>query len=243
MTSSATYMRYEVVRCFRNPRFFIFSLAAPLILFFAVAGSNLHATVEGVKFPLYYMTGMMSFGTMTAVISGGARIAAERSVGWTRQLRITPLSVRIYFQAKALSSYLLALCSIALLSLAGSSLGVQLSLGKWLTLIGFVLIGLIPFALLGIVLGHLLTVDSMGPAVGATTTVFALLGGAFGPLGQHGVFHTIVECLPSYWLVHAGTIAYTGHGWPAEAWIVVAVWSALLGRLARMVYRRDTARV
>jgi len=27
---------------------------------------------------------------MVAVISSGARIAAERNAGWTRQLRITP---------------------------------------------------------------------------------------------------------------------------------------------------------
>ena len=33
---------------------------------------------------------------MVAVIAGGARIAAERAVGWNRQLRLTPLSARSY---------------------------------------------------------------------------------------------------------------------------------------------------
>ena len=39
------------------------------------------------------------------MIAGGARIAAERSVGWHRQLRVTPLPVRTYFAAKVLTGY------------------------------------------------------------------------------------------------------------------------------------------
>lgn len=56
----ATYLRYEVVRTFRNRRFFLFSLAFPLIIFFAVAGANRNAKLEGVDLPLYFMTGMVS---------------------------------------------------------------------------------------------------------------------------------------------------------------------------------------
>ena len=46
------------------------------------------------------MAGMAAVGTMIAVLSSGARIAAERSAGWTRQLRITPLTAGDYFGAK-----------------------------------------------------------------------------------------------------------------------------------------------
>lgn len=238
-----TYTRFEVLRCFRNTRFFIFSLAFPLILFFAIAGANRNATIDGIKFPLYYMTGMMAWGTMAAVIAGGARIAAERSIGWTRQMRLTPLTVRGYFRAKILSGYLMALVSIVLLGISGASLGVHLPAARWLEVVGLILVGLIPFAVLGVLLGHLLTVDAMGPALGGATSLFALLGGAWGPLAQHGVFHTVIQCLPSYWLVQAGKVAYHGGGWPGEAWLVIAVWTVVLVRLARWVYRRDTARV
>ena len=63
----------------------------PLLLFLLIGGTNRNAHLDGISFPLYYMTGMAAWGTMMAVISSGARIAAERQVGWTRQLRITPL--------------------------------------------------------------------------------------------------------------------------------------------------------
>ena len=45
---------------------------------------------------------------MMSMISTGARIAGERQAGWTRQLRITPLSPRAYFRAKVLTGYVMA---------------------------------------------------------------------------------------------------------------------------------------
>jgi ABC-2 type transport system permease protein len=240
--STLTYTRTEVLRTFRNRRFFIFSLLFPLLLFLIVAGSNRHVTVEGVAFPLYYMTAMMAFGTMAAVMAGGARIASERSVGWTRQMRITPLSVGAYFRTKVLTGYLMALVSVVLLSAAGTAYGVHLGAANWLEMLGLVLVGLAPFAVLGILLGHLLTVDSMGPAMGGVNTLFALLGGAFFPLASSGALHDLALVLPSYWLVQAGRAVANGHGWSAEGWVVVAVWTLVLARIAAIVYRRDTSR-
>jgi ABC-2 type transport system permease protein len=243
MSTSLTYLRYELLRTVRNTRFFIFSLIFPLILFYVVAGANKSLTLGGIPFPTYYLAGMISWGTMAAVLAGGARIAAERSVGWNRQLRLTPLTPRTYFRAKVIAGYALAAVSIVLLCAAGVSLGVHLSPSRWATMIGLILLGLIPFAALGVWLGHVLTVDSMGPALGGITALFALLGGAWGPIGQSGFMLRLIELLPSYWLVQAGHVAYTGETWPAKAWIVIAVWAAVFTGLAARAYRRDTQRV
>jgi ABC-2 type transport system permease protein len=241
--TTAVYTRYELLRTFRNTRFFVFSLVFPLVLYLLVAGPNRDAELAGISFPLYYMTGMVSWGTMMAVIGGGARIAAERSLGWNRQLRITPLRPHVYFRAKIVTGYAMAAVTIVLLYLAGTMLGVRLSAGSWLTMTGLILVGLVPFAVLGIVLGHLLTVDSMGPAMGGITALFALLGGAWGPIASTGALHDIATLLPSYWLVQAGQSALDGEGWPPEGWIVIAVWTLVLTRVAMQVYRRDTNRV
>jgi ABC-2 type transport system permease protein len=243
MSTSLTYLRYELLWTVRNTRFFIFSLIFPLILFYVVAGANKSLTLGGIPFPTYYLAGMISWGTMAAVLAGGARIAAERSVGWNRQLRLTPLTPRTYFRAKVIAGYALAAVSIVLLCAAGVSLGVHLSPSRWATMIGLILLGLIPFAALGVWLGHVLTVDSMGPALGGITALFALLGGAWGPIGQSGFMLRLIELLPSYWLVQAGHVAYTGETWPAKAWIVIAVWAAVFTGLAARAYRRDTQRV
>jgi ABC-2 type transport system permease protein len=241
--NTAVYTHYELLRAFRNTRFFILSLVFPVILFFVIAGPNRHEQLDGISFPLYYMTGMIGWGTMAAVIAVGARIAAERSVGWHRQLRVTPLPVRTYFRAKVLTGYLMAAVTIALLYLAGTSLGVRLPVADWVTMTVLILIGLIPFAVLGVLLGHLLTADSMGPAVGGLTALFALLGGAWGPLTGNGLLQTLAEGIPSYWLIQAGKSATGGEGWPATAWLVIAVWTLALSALAVHVFQRDTARI
>ena len=88
------YTRYELLRTLRNRRFFILSLGFPLVLYFVIASpqpprARLRRDAAS-RLPLYYMVGLAAFGTMSAMLSSGARIAAERAVGWNRQLRITP---------------------------------------------------------------------------------------------------------------------------------------------------------
>jgi ABC-2 type transport system permease protein len=243
--STATYTRLELRRAFRNKRFFLFSLGFPLILFFLIAGpqrgdANLQGT--GLSAPLYFMVSMASWGTMTSMLGVGARIAGERQVGWNRQLRISPLSAAAYLRAKVLIAYTLAALSLVLLYAAGASLGVRLPAGEWLAMTGLILVGLVPFAALGILLGHLLTVDTMGPVIGGGTSLLALASGTWFPLGDSGFLHALAQGLPSYWLVQANRVALGGSGWGATAWMVVLAWSVVLVVLAARAYRRDTER-
>ncbi|HET7901729.1 MAG TPA: ABC transporter permease [Candidatus Nanopelagicales bacterium] len=244
--SSAVYVRAEIRRTLRNRRFLVFSLGFPLLLFLIVAGANREVkdfAGSGISFALYYMVGMVSWGSMAAVIAGGARIATERQIGWTRQLRLTPLSARTYFATKVASGYVLALASIVVLYLAGALYGVRLPAEAWIRMTLLILVGLVPFAVLGILFGHLLSTDSLGPAVGGVTALFALLGGAWGPIaGGSELLSQLAQLLPSYWLTQAAHSAFTGEVWPAKAWIVLVVWTVVLARLARAAYLRDTAR-
>jgi ABC-2 type transport system permease protein len=240
----ATYTRYELVRTFRNRRFFVFSLGFPLLLYLAIATPNRHEhdlAGTGIGAPLYFMVGLAAFGTMNAVFGAGARIAAERTIGWNRQLRLTPLSTRLYFRTKVLTAYLTAAVVIALLYLAGASMGVRLSASDWMNMTLLMLVGLIPFAALGILIGHLFTADSVGPVMGGMTAVFALLGGIWFPI-SHGVMHDVAEGLPSYWLVQASHVALGGAVWGTRGWLVIAAWSVGAALLAGRAYRRDTKR-
>lgn len=243
--STFAYTRLELARAIRNRRFFIFSLVFPTLLYYLVAGPNRHAQSlggSGISAPLYLMIGLAAFGTMNAMVGAGARIAAERSAGWTRQLRLTPLSPSAYFRAKLLTGYLTALCTIALLYLAGGTLGVHVAAGRWIAMTVLLLVGLLPFAALGILFGHLLTADSIGPVMGGTTAVLSLFGGVWFPV-EHGVLHDIAVALPSHWLVEAARIGAGGGAWGAGGWAVVAAWTLGGSLLARRAYRRDTGRI
>jgi ABC-2 type transport system permease protein len=238
------YLRSETVRLLRNRRFFVFSVGFPLALYYLIAAPNRgdHDFVgSGLSAPLYYMVGLAAFGTMNSVLAGGARIATERSTGWNRQLRLTPLSPRDYFRTKILTAYMTALVSIVVLYAAGLTLGVRLGVVDWLRMTLLVLVGLIPFAALGILIGHLATADSIGPLMGGATAFFAFLGGTWFPLGN-GTLNRIGETLPSYWLVQASHVGVGGHGWSRLGWVVVAAWTVAAAAAARWAYRRDPSR-
>ncbi len=239
------YMRFELLRAFRNRRFFIFSFGFPLVLYFLIAAPQKNTQSlagTGIPAPLYYMAGLAAFGTMASMISSGARIAAERQAGWTRQLRITPLTPRNYFRAKVVASYAMAITSLLLLYVAGASLGVSLAAREWLEMTGLILVGLLPFAALGITLGHLVNVESVGPLTGGLLGILAFLAGTWFPL-THGFLYDIGQYLPGYWIVQASHISVHGHAWGLKGWVVVLGWTVVLVFIARFAYRRDTQRV
>jgi ABC-2 type transport system permease protein len=241
--SAPTYARHELLRTLRNRRFLIFSFLFPLVLYIVIAVPNRDENDiggTGLSAPLYLMVGLLAFGAMTAVLSSGARIAAERAVDWNRQLRVTPLTARADLRAKVATAYAMAAGTIVLLYAAGIALGVRLSARDWLEMTALVLIGLLPFVPLGILLGHVLSADSIGPAMGGLTALLALLGGSWFPLD--GALKDIGEVLPSYWLVQASHVATGGRPWTATGWVVVAAWTAVLTVLAARAYRRDTRR-
>jgi ABC-2 type transport system permease protein len=240
-----TYTRFELARTFRNARLMIFALGFPLALYLVIAGPN--RTAEnfggtGISLPLYYMVSLVAFGAMMSLISTGARIASERTEGWTRQLRVTPLPARAYLRAKLVTGYAMAVTTIALLSGAGLVLGVSLPVVRWLEMLALLLVGLLPFAALGVLLGHLLTADTIGPAAGGLVSLLAFVSGNWYPLGE-GLLQDVAQVLPSYWLVQASHVALGGAAWGVTGWLVIAGWTLVLGALAWAAFRRDTERV
>jgi ABC-2 type transport system permease protein len=243
--TALTYARFELIRTFRERMMYVFAFAIPLILYFVIALPNKHIhnlDGSGVSATLYYMVSLASFGTMMSMMSAGFKIAGERQVGWTRQLRITPLSTRSYFRAKVLTAYAMALTSLGLLYISGIATGVSMPFGTWVKMTVLIIIALLPFAALGITLGHLLTVDTIGPASGGTVSLFAIISGTWFPI-THGFLHDVGQFIPSYWLVQAGRLAEHGKGWSGLGWAVVLGWFAVLVVLGSWARQRDTNKV
>jgi ABC-2 type transport system permease protein len=75
------------------------------------------------------LVGLTAFGTMNTVLSTGTRIAGERSVGWNRQLRLTPLS--FHDIAEALPSFWLVQASHVAIGGGGWSARGWLIMAAW----------------------------------------------------------------------------------------------------------------
>jgi ABC-2 type transport system permease protein len=239
------YSRFELLRIIRNPRYLFFSFAFPTLLYIFLAAPQRHEQDfggSGIPVLVYYMVSMASWGAMGSMMNGGGRIASERALGWNRQLRITPLKPLDYVRGKVLVSYVMALATMGILALVALALGARLDPARFAEMVGLMIVGMVPFALLGIAIGHVLTPDTIGPAIGGVLGLLPLVSGTWYPLPDHGFVHELGQSLPSYWLVQASHVLYGGEAWGQRGWWTMAIWSVVLARLAIYAWRRDTSR-
>ena len=107
-----------------------------------------------------------------------------------------------------------------------------------------ILVALIPFAALGIAIGHLLNVESMGPALGGIASLFAFLGGAWFPITGRRLLREFCQAAAVLLAGPGGSrrLAAAPVGPPRPGWSS-RVWSVGHGVRAARAYRRDTRRV
>ncbi|GAA3432220.1 ABC transporter permease [Kutzneria kofuensis] len=235
-------LTFEVRRLVRSPRFFIFTVAFPLAMFLAFSSAYGRNDPDAVTF---LMVSMAAFGAVAASVSTGSRTAIERQVGWNRQLRLTPLTGVNYLASKVAAAMLVALPSMLLVYAAGVLVEhVNLGAGTWAQLIVLCWLGVLPTAVLGLLIGLLATGDSAQAMSTVLMLALSMLGGLWLPLSNLPAVMTIVaKALPSYWLAEFGHDALAGNAVSVQGVITMAVWIVVAGALVALRYRRDSARV
>ena len=241
---STGYLILEVRRAMRSVRFLIFTLAMPVALFLLYVSlfAKGDVNIKGVL-----MVNMVSYGAMTAALFAGSRVALERAAGWQRQLRLTPLSGAGYLTAKGITAMMLALPGVIVVPLIAAVFeGVSLDAEQWLRVTVGIWLAVIPFAVLGLLLGQIGTADSMQPLMSIVMMVMGLLGGLFIPIdGMPAGLLSVTKLLPSYWLTQIGRGAVTSELSVSlnQAILVLVGWTVVLGLGVIRRYRRDSARV
>ena len=241
---SVTYLLLEVRRAMRNGRFLIFTILFPVLLFLLYVGiySKGNKDIVGIL-----MVNMTSFGALTGALFAGGRVALERSLGWQRQLRLTPLSGSGYLVAKGITGMMLAVPAVVLVPLIAAVVeGVSLDATGWLRVTIGIWLAVIPFTLIGLVIGQVGTPDSMQPIMSITMMTMSLLGGIFIPIdGMPDWLLKVAHVLPSYWLGQVGRGAVTSELSVnlGQAVLVLAIWTVVLAFGVVRRYRRDSARV
>ena len=243
---TARYALISTRLAYRNVRFLVLTVALPLLLFLLY--SNIYQGQDaggGLSVVAYLMVSMASFGCIGAAINTGARVAIERQTGWNRQLRLTALPARSYLIAKAVVSMLVTLPALVLVFLAGATIGnVSLSAGQWFGTGLAIWLGLIPFAVLGLVIGFAGTVDTVQPISMITYLGLSILGGLWFPVEAFPVFlQDVAKVTPSYWLADLGRSVLAGDGVPMMAVLVLAAWTVGLAVLGAVAYRRSGRKI
>lgn len=237
-----TALRLEITRVLRNRRTLFFIVVFPCVFFFLFGIGNKNA-VSGGNALAYVMISMAVYGAMVGTTSGGASVAVERSLGWSRQLRLTPLSPAAYVAMKVLASMTLGLIAICSTFTIGALNGVHMPLQTWLMAGVTAWLCSSVFAAFGLFVGFLFPAENVMQFVGPLMAFMAMFGGLFVPLNNlpKGM-QDFARYTPMFGV---GTLARAPLIGGATTWAVgsVVVWAVIFSIGAMIVFRRDTQRV
>jgi ABC-2 type transport system permease protein len=239
-----TYLVFELRRMYREPRLLIFTIAMPVISYvvFTGVGSG-GGKLEGVDAAAAVMIGLAGYGAIIGVLTVGVGVSQERTMGWLRQLRITPLPPSRVVAVKALVSSLTAIPAVIAVGIAGYfQHGVHLGPGRWAAIVALMWLGTVPFALLGLSFGYGLAPQLAQPASFLSFFGLSLLGGLLAPAATFPhALQQLAHLLPSYRFAELGWRAAAGAVPTLTGVAVLAAWTALFGVLAALAYRRSAA--
>jgi ABC-2 type transport system permease protein len=241
-----SYLKIEVLRMLRNRRYVIFAFVVPVgfyLLFENLGGGKGGtATIRGADPRAWLMVSMAAYSAMlTGTFVGGARLAAERASGWTRQLRATPLPAWSNLAAKVGAALALALPSLLLVGAAGAVVGkVHLDGGQWLRLGGMMWLGSLPFIALGLLVGYWLDTDTAQAVTVVSSMVLSVLGGIWIPTPtMPATMRQIAHALPSYHFGDLGWRTIAGQAPALNDGLVLAAYAVVFAALAAWRYRGE----
>ncbi|GGZ81756.1 ABC transporter [Streptomyces echinoruber] len=238
-------LELEIKRALRDWRFVLFTVGMPIIIYLSSARGQGH-TLGGTSAAKYLLVSMAVFSAIGAALNtGGPRIAAEREVGWTRQLRLTSMSSGLYITVKVLTAAVISLAAILTIFLFGAVFNhVRMPAALWLASGCAVWLGSLVFCALSVMLGYLFSTTSITIGLMVVNMGFSMLGGLFWPVEIFPSWlRAVAELTPTYHLAELGHSTQLGH-WPHLSDLaVLGGCLALFGALAAWLYRRDEIRV
>ncbi|MGZ4483881.1 MAG: ABC transporter permease [Nocardioidaceae bacterium] len=243
---SLKLLSLEARRVLRNRRTVIFTLIFPAVLFasFGLNSAYAHRQLAHGNLSAALLVTMGLYGAMLASASGGAMVSIERAQGWSRQLRLTPLSPVAYVLLKTLVAMLLGAMALLACYTFGAVTGQpQMPVHVWVETGLISWIGALTFAALGLFAGYLLPGENVMQILGPGMAVLAFLGGLFVRIPSGSTMDHIASFTPMYGLSRLAKAPVYG-GDVHVLWVVnLLAWTAVfvVGAVWRM--RRDTSRV
>jgi ABC-2 type transport system permease protein len=173
--------KYEFLRLLRTPSFALPSLLFPC-LFYVLFGVLLNrSSGDAARYLLatYGVFGVMGVG----LFAFGVTVAIEREQGFLIYKRALPMPPGAYLFAKMAMAMLFAMMiSLLLATLAATLGGVDLRASQWLMLWMVNVVGVLPFAALGLYIGSLVGGQGAPAVVNLLYLPMAFLSGLWLPL-------------------------------------------------------------
>jgi ABC-2 type transport system permease protein len=239
-----TVLRIELSRMLRNRRTIIFTFVFPAALFLAIGSSSgWQERVGHGNVAAYIMVSMALYGAALTAAAGGAMVATERALGWSRQLRLTPLHPAVYVAMKGLIALVLGAVAISVVNAVGLVQGrAAMPTAVWVECAVLTLLCTMVFAALGVFVGYLVPGENAMQVLGPGLALLSFLGNVFIPIDQGSVLWDIAAWTPMFGVAEVSRAPLTGD-LPWYAVVNAVGWLVLFVAGAAWRMSKDTARV
>jgi ABC-2 type transport system permease protein len=235
----------ELLKNVRIPIFAVSTIAFP-VMFYVIFGATFGRQEAGpVNVATYMLATYGAFGVIgAALFSFGVGLAVERAQGWMRLKRASPMPASITVLAKLATALVFAAVVVAALMLAGITVGdARLTPGTAAALMGVLLLGALPFCVLGQAFGYALGPNSAPVVLNLVYLPMSFASGLWIPIQQlPGFMQSIAPYLPAYHLGQLALSVFGAHagGDPLGHALALVITALVAGAAAVLAYRRSS---
>jgi ABC-2 type transport system permease protein len=240
-----TLLRIELFRMLRNRRTIVFTLVLPAALLLTVGNQSGWQDQAGQgNVAAYLLISMALYGAALTAAATGSMVAMERALGWSRQLRLTPLHPVAYILVKALVALAMGTIAIAVVNVVGILQGkASMPTHVWIEAAVITVFCTLTFAALGVFIGYLVPGENAMQILGPGLALLSFLGGVFIPIDQYAeVVRDIAYWTPMYGVAEVARAPLT-HDLPWFAVVNAVGWFLVFVVGAAWRMSKDTARV
>jgi ABC-2 type transport system permease protein len=240
-----TVLGIELKRMLRNRRTIIFTLVLPAALLLSFGGQDGWDDKAGSgNVAAYILVSMALYGAALTAAAGGSMVALERSLGWSRQLRLTPLHPIVYILMKAMVALVMGALAITAVNIVGLLQGkAEMPTHIWIITPFLTVVCTLTFAALGVFIGYVVPGENAMQILGPGLALMSFLGGVFIPLDQYSdAVRHVAYWTPMYGVAEIARAPLT-HELPWFAIVNAVGWFALFVAGAAWRMSKDTARV
>ncbi|MHB8468994.1 MAG: ABC transporter permease [Gaiellaceae bacterium] len=236
MRLALVHARFQVLELVRFPGFTVATLGFPAFLFvlFGLPRAGTRPELVLASYAAFAVLGVGFF-------QFGVSIAIERATPWQSWLRTLPVSAASRLAGRVLAALAFACCSAGLVTgLVLATTSASLAPAQWLRLVVALLVGSVPFVVLGLAIAYWSSPKSALPVANVLYMLLAYAGGLWtGPADLPSWVRAISPYTPTRQWGDVLWPAVTGAPWRITPWLLLGAYALGFGGAAAWGYSRD----